>query len=76
MTFQIEELTKKIKSMEKRIAAAEEVQAFEITEDGPVNTETLLQAIKSLKSEITLKTASKDVVRELGKNVEILQEQV
>lgn len=43
MTFQIEELTKKMKSMEKRIEAAEEVQAYEIAEDGTViNTESLL----------------------------------
>jgi hypothetical protein len=43
MTFQIEELTKKIKSIEKRVAATEEVQTYEITEDGAaINTESVL----------------------------------
>ena len=43
MVYQIEELTKIIKSMEKRIAATEEVQTYEITEDGAaINTESLL----------------------------------
>lgn len=77
MAYQIDDLTKKMKSLEKRIAAAEEVQTFEIPEEGgSLNTQDLLSAIKSLKSEMTLKCASKDVVKELTKSVETLQEQV
>jgi len=62
--------------MEKRIAAAEEVQSFDIAEDEPINTSVILEAIRNLKSEITLNTAKKDVVRDLTRTVEKLKDQV
>lgn len=76
MKFQIEEMTKKMQFMEKRIAAAEEVRDFDIAEDEPISTSVIIEAIRNLKSEITLNTAKKDVVRDLTRTVEKLKDQV
>jgi len=76
MKFQIEEMTKKMQFMEKRIAAAEEVRDFDIAEDEPISTSVIIEAIRNLKSEITINTVKKDVVRDLTRTVEKLKDQV